>query len=138
MNRSRLPATRLGVTHKFNVGGTKGYITVGLFEDGRVGELFIKLDKSELNGWTNAVGILTSILLQTGVPLDIIVSKMEYQRFAPWGPTKHPKIRIAHSILDYVFRWLGHEFIPDYGKEKSNEVQNNGTEEQPARVRKDH
>lgn len=117
--RRRLPDTRPAITHKFKVGGTKGYLTVGLFDDGRPGELFIKLHGSQLNGWTNAVGILTSIALQSGVPIELLVKKMEFQAFEPSGPTSHEQIKIAKSILDYVFRWMGYQFIPDYRKPKN-------------------
>lgn len=116
--RRRLPDTRISITHKFVVGGCKGYLNVGIYEDGSPGELFIKMDKSEFNGWTNTVGILVSLALQSGVDLEAIVNKLAHQRFEPSGPTKNPDIRIATSIVDYVARWLGYRFIPEYGKEK--------------------
>src|SRR4029079_13689118 len=110
--RRRLPETRSSLTNKFRVGGAKGYVNVGLFPDGTPGELFLKMDKSEWSGWTNCIGIITSLALQSGVPLDAIVSKLEHQRFEPSGVTGNPDIKIAASIVDYVFRWLKIHFAP--------------------------
>lgn len=124
LTRERLPATRMARTDKFKIATkdrvVKGWITVGFFPDGRPGELFIKMDGSEFNGWTNSIGILTSLALQSGIPLQVIVDKMQFQQFEPSGMvvTGHSKIHTAKSIVDYVFRWMGHEFIDGYGKEK--------------------
>ena len=87
-------------------------MTVGLFEDGRPGEVFIKMAKegSTIGGLMDAVGILASMALQYGVPLDALVRKLTHTRFEPWGHTDNPDIRIAKSIVDYIFRWLGHQF----------------------------
>lgn len=122
--RRRLDDTRIAMTHKFKIttkdGVVKGYLTVGLFPDGKVGELFIKMNGSQFNGWTNTVGILTSLALQSGIPLEVIVNKLEFQRFEPSGKTGNPNIRHAQSIIDYVFRWLGYQFVKDYKKEHAD------------------
>ncbi len=106
--RERLPHTRDSITHKFSISGHEGYIIVGIYEDGRPGEIFLKMGKegSTLGGLLDTIGILTSIALQHGVPLDVIVDKLSHTRFEPSGFTKDVKIREASSIVDYVFRWL--------------------------------
>jgi len=114
--RRRLSDTRGALTHKFDIAGHEGYLTVGLFGDGRPGELFITMAKegSTIGGLMDAVGTLTSMALQYGVPLDALVKKFAHQRFEPSGFTKNPEIRNASSITDYVFRWLALQFIPGY------------------------
>lgn len=114
--RQRLPDTRLALNHKFDIAGHEGYITVGLFENGQPGELFIQMAKegSTIGGLMDTVATLTSISLQYGVPLDSLVKKFAFQRFEPSGFTKNPDIRNASSITDYVFRWLGCQFIKGY------------------------
>ena len=114
--RERLPDTRRSVTHKFNVGGHEGYITVGLYDDGRPGELFITMAKegSTIGGLMDAFGTSVSMSLQYGVPLEVYVKKFSHTRFEPWGYTKNPDIPVAKSLVDYLFRWLGTEFIPGY------------------------
>ena len=113
-SRRRLPDTRHAVTHKFDIAGHEGYLTVGLFENGQPGELFITMSKegSTIGGLMDAVATLTSMSLQYGVPLDALVKKFSHQRFEPSGFTKNPDIRQASSIIDYVFRWLAIQFIP--------------------------
>ncbi|PYL93115.1 MAG: vitamin B12-dependent ribonucleotide reductase [Verrucomicrobia bacterium] len=114
--RHRMSDTRMSLTHKFEIAGHEGYITVGLFDDGEPGELFITMAKegSTIGGLMDTVGTLTSIALQYGVPLESLVKKFAYQRFEPSGFTKNPDIRSATSITDYVFRWLGCQFIKGY------------------------
>lgn len=111
--RHRLPATRQSLTHRFVIGDHKGYITVGLYDDGRPGELFIRMGGvgSLERGLLSAVGILASMLLQAGVPLKEIADKFENTSFEPdgWAGAGSEK-RFARSILDYVFRWLGMKF----------------------------
>lgn len=106
--RRHLPDERQSITHKFRVGEQEGYVTVGLFEDGTPGEVFIKIAKegSTVSGLTDAVALLTSISLQYGVGLEKIATKLEQTRFEPYGITSNPDIPFATSILDYVFRWL--------------------------------
>jgi ribonucleoside-diphosphate reductase alpha chain len=114
--RDRLPDTRKSVTHKFNVVGHEGYITVGLFENGQPGELFITMAKegSTIGGLMDSFGTAVSMSLQYGVPLEVLVNKFSHTRFEPMGHTTNPDIRIAKSVVDYIFRWLGIEFMPGY------------------------
>lgn len=114
--RERLPDTRNSKTHKFSVAGHEGYITVGMFEDGRPGELFITMAKegSTIGGLMDAFGTSVSMSLQYGVPLEDYVRKFSHMRFEPQGHTKNPDIRIAKSLIDYIFRWLGIEFLKGY------------------------
>ncbi|HEY3855550.1 MAG TPA: vitamin B12-dependent ribonucleotide reductase [Verrucomicrobiae bacterium] len=130
--RKRLPDTRSAVTHKFDVAGHEGYLTVGLFEDGQPGELFITMAKegSTIGGLMDCIGTLTSMALQYGVPLDALLRKFAHQRFEPSGYTKNPEIRNASSIIDYVFRWLALQFIPGYRESTTNLIGRNQTEMQ--------
>jgi ribonucleoside-diphosphate reductase alpha chain len=114
--RRRMPETRMAVTHKFDVAGHEGYLHVGLFEDGAPGELFITMAKegSTIGGLMDTIGTLTSLALQYGVPIDALVKKFAHQRFEPSGLTKNPDIRFASSIVDYVFRWMGCQFMPGF------------------------
>ena len=114
--RHRMPDTRMSLTHRFEIAGHEGYITVGLVRGRHPGELFITMSKegSTIGGLMDTVGTLTSIALQYGVPLESLVKKFAYQRFEPSGFTKNPDIRNATSITDYVFRWLGCQFIKGY------------------------
>ena len=111
--RHRLPDERASVTHKFSVGGSEGYITVGMYADGRPGEVFIKMSKegSTLSGVMDGLALTLSIGLQYGVPLKVLVDKLINTRFEPSGFTENPEIRFATSILDYVGRWLGGRFL---------------------------
>jgi len=106
--RRHLPDERGAVTHKFRVGEQEGYVTVGLYEDGTPGEVFIKMAKegSTASGLMDAVALLTSIALQYGVSLDKLADKLEHTRFEPYGMTGNPEIPIATSVLDYIFHWL--------------------------------
>ena len=114
--RRRLTDTRTALTHKFDIAGHEGYLTVGLFEDHQPGELFITMAKegSTIGGLMDGIGTLTSMALQYGVPLEALVRKFAHQRFEPSGFTKNPEIRNAASITDYVFRWLAMQFVPGY------------------------
>ncbi len=114
--RRRLPQTRTALTHKFDIAGHEGYLTVGLFEDSTPGEMFITMAKegSTIGGLMDAVGTLTSMALQYGVPLEALVRKFAHQRFEPSGFTKNAEIRNASSIIDYVFRWMALQFVPGY------------------------
>lgn len=115
--RERLPETRQSVTHKFSVAGHEGYITVGLYEDGRPGELFITMAKegSTVGGLMDSFGTAISICLQYGVPLRVLVNKFSHTRFEPMGHTSNPDIRIAKSLVDYIFRWLDITFASTNG-----------------------
>jgi ribonucleoside-diphosphate reductase alpha chain len=114
--RERLPFTRRSLTHKFEIQGHEGYVNVGFYPDGRPGELFITMAKegSTIGGLMDVLGTSISIGLQYGVPLEVFVNKFAHSRFEPAGFTKNPDIPIAKSIADYIFRWLGMEFIPGY------------------------
>jgi len=125
--RRHLPATRRSLTHKFSVGGHEGYITVGLFEDGKPGELFITMAKegSTIGGLMDTIGTLTSLSLQYGVPVEAMVNKFAHMRFEPSGWTGNPDIPNAKSVPDYIFRWLGMEFVPGY--REANAPRRNGS-----------
>jgi ribonucleoside-diphosphate reductase alpha chain len=114
--RRRLSDTRTAITHKFDIAGHEGYLTVGLFADNRPGELFITMAKegSTIGGLMDGIGTLTSMALQYGVPLEALVKKFAHVRFEPSGFTKNPDIRNAASITDYVFRWMAVQFIPGF------------------------
>ena len=119
--RRKLPAERQALTHRFEVGGHEGYITVGLYEDGTPGEIFVKMAKegSTVSGLTDSFAIAVSFALQYGVPLDFLVNKFAHMRFEPQGFTRNPEIPIAKSIVDYIFRWLGSRFL---SVEKQTEI----------------
>ncbi len=110
--RERLPATRNALTHKFCISGHEGYMTVGLYPDGSPGELFITMSKegSTIGGLMDSIATLTSLALQYGVPLKAMTKKLSHQRFEPSGITENADIRMATSITDYVFRWMGLTF----------------------------
>jgi ribonucleoside-diphosphate reductase alpha chain len=114
--RRRLSDTRTAITHKFDIAGHEGYLTVGLFADNRPGELFITMAKegSTIGGLMDGIGTLTSMALQYGVPLEALAKKFAHVRFEPSGFTKNPDIRNAASITDYVFRWMAVQFIPGF------------------------
>ena len=122
--RERLPDTRPSITHKFNVSGHEGYITVGLYPDGRPGELFITMAKegSTIGGLMDCFGTAVSMSLQYGVPLEVYVNKFSHTRFEPMGFTKNPDIKIAKSLVDYIFRWLGITFLPGYPRGEQDAV----------------
>ena len=111
--RKKMPATRQSITHKFTIAGHEGYLTVGLFPDGKPGELFITMSKegSTVGGLMDCAGTLTSLALQYGVPLETLVAKFSHVRFEPSGFTTDSQIRNASSIIDYVFRWLEVQFL---------------------------
>jgi len=114
--RRRLPDTRHSITHKFSVAGHEGYLTVGLYEDGQPGELFITMAKegSTVGGLMDVIGTCTSMALQYGVPLITLVDKFRHARFEPSGMTSNRDIPFAKSLIDYIFCWLGCQFIPGY------------------------
>ena len=117
--REKMPLERASVTHKFSVGGHEGYVTVGMYEDGRPGEVFIKMSKegSTLSGVMDGLALTISLGLQYGVPLKVFVDKLVNTRFEPSGITANPNIRFVSSVLDYIARWLGGRFISaDYLK----------------------
>ena len=118
--RERLPDTRNSVTHKFSIAGHEGYINVGLYPDGRPGEVFITMAKegSTIGGLMDSFGTAISLSLQYGVPLEVLVNKFSHTRFEPNGHTTNPDIRIAKSVVDYIFRWMGLTFLAGYREEQ--------------------
>src|SRR5437667_1635945 len=112
--RRKLPDERKAVTHKFDIAGHEGYLTVGLYEDGMPGELFVTMAKegSTISGLMDAFATQTSYALQFGVPLKFMVDKFSHMRFEPSGFTKNKEIPIAKSIVDYIFRWMASHFLP--------------------------
>ncbi len=114
--RRRLNDTRRSITHHFNVAGHEGYLTVGMYDDGFPGELFITMSKegSTIGGLMDSLGTAISVALQYGVPIESLVTKFAHQRFEPMGITTNRDIPFAKSLVDYIFRWMGMEFIKDY------------------------
>jgi ribonucleoside-diphosphate reductase alpha chain len=113
--RRHLQDERQSITHKFSIAGHEGYITVGMFEDGTPGELFITMSKegSTISGLMDSLATSISIALQYGVPLKVMVDKFSHARYEPSGFTNNPDIPIAKSVSDYIFRWLGKKFIKE-------------------------
>ena len=111
--RRKLPDERHAITHKFDIAGHEGYITVGLFENAQPGEIFLVMAKegSTISGFADAFAQAISYALQYGVPLQVLVDKFSHVRFEPSGMTRNPEIRIAKSIVDYIFRWLATKFL---------------------------
>jgi ribonucleoside-diphosphate reductase alpha chain len=118
--RRRLPVERAALTHKFNISGQEGYVTVGLYEDGQPGEIFLTMAKegSTVSGLMDAFATAVSLSLQYGVPLRDLVNKFSHVRFDPQGFTGNPEVPIAKSIIDYLFRWLGSRFLPAEDRER--------------------
>ncbi|MBI5066762.1 MAG: vitamin B12-dependent ribonucleotide reductase [Deltaproteobacteria bacterium] len=112
--RRRLPDERRSITHKFSIGGHEGYMTVGMYDDGTPGELFVVMAKegSVVSGLMDSFATSISMALQYGVPLKVLVDKFSHTRFEPSGFTGNPEIPIAKSITDYIFRWLALKFLP--------------------------
>ena len=119
--RRRLAETRSSITHKFSVAGHEGYLTVGLYEDGQPGELFITMAKegSTVGGLMDVVGTCVSMSLQYRVPLLTLVEKFRHARFEPSGMTSNKNIPFAKSLIDYIFCWLGCQFIPGYAEKNT-------------------
>src|SRR4051812_32833085 len=111
--RRKLPDERHAITHKFDIAGHEGYITVGLFDDGQPGEIFLVMAKegSTISGFADAFAQAISYALQYGVPLQALVDKFSHVRFEPSGMTRNAEIRFAKSIVDYIFRWLATKFL---------------------------
>jgi ribonucleoside-diphosphate reductase alpha chain len=134
--RRRLPDERQSITHKFDIAGHEGYITVGLFEDGQPGELFLVMAKegSTISGFADAFAQAISYALQYGVPLQVLVDKFSHARFEPSGMTRNPDIRFAKSIVDYIFRWLATKFLSQEAQFHAgvNNREDRRAEERPA------
>ena len=140
--RRRLPDERRAITHHFDIQGHEGYITVGLYEDGAPGEIFVKMAKegSTISGLMDALGIAVSMGLQYGVPVPVLVDKFSHTRFEPAGMTRNPEIPFAKSITDYMFRWLASKLLSAGEKEaigvhaRGNGDSSNGTSAFDARL----
>jgi ribonucleoside-diphosphate reductase alpha chain len=116
--RRKLPDEREAVTHKFSIAGHEGYLTVGKYEEGQPGEIFLRMAKegSTVSGLMDTIATMTSIALQYGVPLKTLVDKFSHTRFEPSGYTNNREIPIAKSVMDYVFRFLGNRFLQNEGE----------------------
>jgi ribonucleoside-diphosphate reductase alpha chain len=139
--RRKLPDERNAITHKFDIAGHEGYITVGLFEDGQPGEIFLVMAKegSTISGFADAFAQAISYALQYGVPLQALVDKFSHVRFEPSGMTKNPDVRFAKSIVDYIFRWMATKFLsPEAqyvaGVNNRDDVMGNPYAEPPAAI----
>ena len=134
--RRRLEDTRRSLTHHFNVAGHEGYLTVGMYEDGAPGELFITMSKegSTIGGLMDSLGTAISVALQYGVPIESLVTKFAHQRFEPQGMTTNREIPFAKSLVDYIFRWMGMEFVDGY-REANAPSQPGSTTTTPAATR---
>ena len=127
-SRRRLPDTRRSITHKFSISGHEGYLTVGVYDDGQPGELFIKMAKqgSTVSGLVDTIAVLTSLALQYGVPVETLARKFEHTRFEPSGhTTNRDEIPVASSISDYVFSWLGLRFCDVFREERGKRLDGN-------------
>ncbi|HLJ73524.1 MAG TPA: vitamin B12-dependent ribonucleotide reductase, partial [Thermoanaerobaculia bacterium] len=122
--RRKLPDERESITHKFSIGGHEGYITVGKYEDGSPGEIFITMAKegSTISGLMDSFATMTSLALQHGVPLQLLVDKFTHTRFEPSGFTKNPEIPMAKSIMDYIFKWLAIKFLPRENQQEAGVI----------------
>ena len=122
--RRKLPDERESITHKFGVGGHEGYITVGKYEDGSPGEIFIVMAKegSTISGLMDSFATMTSLALQHGVPLQLLVDKFTHTRFEPSGFTKNPEIPMAKSVMDYIFKWLAIKFLSRESQEHAGVI----------------
>jgi ribonucleoside-diphosphate reductase alpha chain len=112
--RRKLPAERRAITHKFTIGGHEGYITVGMYDEGQPGEIFLVMAKegSTISGLMDSFATAISLALQYGVPLRVLIDKFAHVRFEPSGHTGTPEVPYAKSIIDYIFRWLAAKFLP--------------------------
>ncbi|MXZ39557.1 MAG: vitamin B12-dependent ribonucleotide reductase [Holophagales bacterium] len=141
ITRRRLPDERHAITHKFSINGHEGFLTVGLYEDGQPGEIFLLMAKegSTISGLMDSFAQAVSVALQYGVPLQILVDKFTHSRFEPSGFTKNPEIPMAKSVMDYIFRWLASKFLSREAQEVAGVIQRSEPrpEEAPAEAEKD-
>jgi ribonucleoside-diphosphate reductase alpha chain len=134
--RRKLPDERTARTHKFSIAGHEGYLTVGLYDDGQPGEIFLRMAKegSTVSGLMDTIATMTSIALQYGVPLKALVDKFSHTRFEPAGFTNNREIPIAKSVMDYVFRFLGNRFLQEPEIADEQEAEDSGLERRVAAV----
>jgi ribonucleoside-diphosphate reductase alpha chain len=111
--RRRLPDERRAITHHFSIAGQEGYLTVGVYDDGSPGEIFVRMAKegSTISGLMDSIATLVSLALQHGVPLEVLCAKFSHTRFEPSGWSGSPKIGYATSLMDYLFRWMELKFL---------------------------
>jgi ribonucleoside-diphosphate reductase alpha chain len=138
--RRKLPDERKAVTHKFDIQGHEGYLTVGLFDDGTPGELFVTMAKegSTISGLMDAFATQTSYALQFGVPVKFMVDKFSHMRFEPSGFTKNKEIPIAKSIVDYIFRWMASHFLPAEEQDEAGIIRREPAAADPPPARADN
>ena len=136
--RRRLPDDRAAMTHKFSVGGQEGYITVGLYEDGSPGEVFVKMSKqgSTVSGLMDSVAIAWSMALQHGVPVESLIAKYIDHRFEPSGFTGNPRIPMARSVVDYLARWMASKFLSEEDQRTRRRPPRGGPGPEAERVRR--
>jgi ribonucleoside-diphosphate reductase alpha chain len=129
MQRRKLPDERKSITHKFDIAGHEGYITVGMYEDGTPGEIFVTMSKqgSTISGLMDSFATAISFALQYGVPLQFLVDKFSHMRFEPSGFTKNPQIPYAKSIVDYLFRWMASKFLDEEAKREVGIIESEKT-----------
>jgi len=129
LSRRKLPDERRALTHKFDIAGHEGYITVGMYEDGTPGEIFVSMSKqgSTISGLMDSFATAISYALQYGVPLQFLVDKFAHMRFEPSGFTKNPQIPYAKSIVDYLFRWMASKFLDEEAKREVGVVLDEGS-----------
>ncbi len=134
--RRKLPDERRSLTHKFDIAGHEGYITVGLFEDGTPGEIFVIMSKqgSTISGLMDSFATAISYALQYGMPLQFLVDKFAHIRFEPSGFTKNPQIPYAKSIVDYLFRWMASKFLDEEAKREVGVVLDESQVNEPAAI----
>lgn len=129
--RRRLPDERQALTLHFTVGDQEGFLTVGLYEEGVPGEIFITMSKegSTVSGLMDCFATSVSLALQYGVPLKVLCQKFSHTRFEPSGFTGNPQIGYAKSLMDYMFRWLALKFLPKeiLPSEESSMTEGNAT-----------
>lgn len=113
LSRRRLPDERRAITHHFSIAGHEGYLTVGVYEDGSPGEIFVRMAKqgSTISGLMDSFATVVSLALQHGVPLDVLCAKFSHTRFEPSGWSGNPNIGYATSLMDYLFRWMDLKFL---------------------------
>ena len=129
MQRRKLPDERKSITHKFDIAGHEGYITVGMYEDGTPGEIFVTMSKqgSTISGLMDSFATAISFALQYGVPLQFLVDKFSHMRFEPSGFSKNPQIPYAKSIVDYLFRWMASKFLDEEAKREVGIIESDKT-----------
>jgi ribonucleoside-diphosphate reductase alpha chain len=134
--RRKLPDERRAITHKFSVAGHEGYVTVGLYEDGKPGEIFLTMSKegSTISGLMDSFATAISLTLQYGVPLEALVDKFTHMRFEPAGFTKNPEIPMAKSLVDYIFKWLASKFLSAEEKQAVGVISRNTDSLSPVAV----